>query len=407
MTIQDPTTPTAPAPSAARTARAGRWPATAVFLLNGLTLSTYIVRLPALKDEHHLTDGQVGTIGALFAVAALASMQFVGPLVARFGSRTMLRVSLAAMPLLLGAVGLAGGPVAFAVAVTALGAVHGATDAAMNAHAVTVERLAGRPVLNGCHAAWSVSAVAASLAAAVSAHTGVGSATHLGVAAAVLLAGGLAVGPLLLPAAADRRTRPSPKSGRAGLRGAWTGKVVALGLTGTVLMVCEGAALGWGAIFLHEGRGVSLGLATAAVTAYTAGQTGGRLIGDRLTARHGATLVFRAGGLVAACGLTAAVLVPYPPAAVAGFAVAGLGGSVLVPLVVSAVARNDGTGHDAATLVSRLTTFTYAGVLLGPALIGSAAEAIGLAGTLAALIPLLLTVALFGPIRRGNDHSAR
>ncbi|GAA4604219.1 MFS transporter [Actinoallomurus liliacearum] len=394
MTVQDPTTSAPPA------ARTGRWPATAVFFLNGLTLSTYIVRLPALKDEHHLADGQVGAIGALFAVAALASMQFVGPIAARFGSRAVLRVSLVVMPLLLAAVGLAGGFVGFALLVAALGAVHGATDAAMNAHAVTVGRLAGRPVLNGCHAAWSVSAVAASLAATLSAHSGVGSTTHLGVAAAVLLVGGLLVGPVLLPAAADRRTRPSRRDGRTGLPGAWTGRVVALGLTGTVLMICEGAALGWGAIFLHDGRGVALGLATAAVTAYTAGQTGGRLIGDRLTARHGAAPVFRAGGLVAACGLAAAVFVPSPPVAVAGFAVAGFGGSVLVPLVFSAVARQDDTGHDPATLVSRLTTFTYAGVLLGPALIGSAAEVVGLAGTLAALVPLLLTVALIGPIHR-------
>lgn len=404
MPIQDQITP---APPGARAVRTGRWPATAVFLLNGLTLSTYIVRLPALKQEHHLTDRQIGTIGVLFAVAALASMQFVGPLVARFGSRTVLRVSLLALPLLLCAVGLAHGSVTYAVAVAALGAVHGATDAAMNAHAVTVERLAGRPVLNGCHAAWSVSAVAASLTATVSAHTGVGSAAHLGVAAAVLLAGGLAVGPFLLPAAADRRAHPSPGGGRRGPRGAWTGRVLALGLTGTVLMVCEGAALGWGAILLHENRGASLGLATAAVTAYTAGQTGGRLIGDRLTARHGAAPVFRTGGLVAACGLAVAVLVPSPPAAIAGFAVAGLGGSVLVPLVFSTVARHDGTGHDAATLVSRLTTFTYAGVLLGPALIGSAAEAVGLAATLAALVPLLLTVTLLGPVRGENGQSAR
>ena len=42
----------------------------------------------------------------------------------------MLRASLIAMPVLLAAVGLAPGPVVFAVAVTALGAVHGTTDAA-------------------------------------------------------------------------------------------------------------------------------------------------------------------------------------------------------------------------------------------------------------------------------------
>ncbi|SEN90941.1 MFS transporter [Actinacidiphila rubida] len=75
----------------------GRWPATAVFLLNGLTLSTSIARQPSLKSLHHLTDGQVGALGLLFAVAAIVSMQFVGPLAARVGSRPVLRVSLVVM----------------------------------------------------------------------------------------------------------------------------------------------------------------------------------------------------------------------------------------------------------------------------------------------------------------------
>jgi MFS family permease len=414
MTIQDGTTR---APVGARggagrprgrTARirTGRWPATAVFFLNGLTLSTYIVRLPSLKDAHHLTDGQVGAIGMLFAVAALASMQFVGPLAARIGTPAVLRGCLAVLPVLLAAVGLARGAAGFTVAVTALGAVHGATDAAMNAHAVTVERRAGRPVLNGCHAAWSLSAVAASLVATATARYGVPSAVHLGIAALVLLASGLLLGPFLRsgPAGAPAPSpAPALAYGRAGRRrGGWSRTIIGLGLGGTVLMICEGAALGWGAIFLHDSRGASIGLATAAVTAYTAGQTCGRLVGDRLTARHGLAPVFRTGGLIAACGLALAVLAPTAPAAVAGFAVAGLGGSVLIPLAFSAVGRSDAGGRDAATLVSRFTTFTYAGILLGPALIGGAAELIGLATTLTVLIPLLTAVALAMPLPRSR-----
>ncbi|WP_405146295.1 MFS transporter [Sphaerisporangium sp. NBC_01403] len=397
MTIQDQTTP---ARSAARGGGTGRWPATAVFFLNGLALSTYIVRLPSLKGEHHLADGQLGVVGVLFALAALASMQFVGPLVARIGSRPVLRASLVIMPLLLALVGLAGGPVQFALVATALGAVHGTTDAAMNAHAVTVERLNRRPILNGCHAAWSVSAVVASLAMAALAHAGVSSPTHLVGAATVLLAGGLVLGPLLRPATTDRRNAKAPARRQLGWRGGWTRPVVALGLTGMTLMVCEGAALSWSAIFLHDSRGASLGLAVTAVTAYTAGQTGGRLVGDRLTMRYGAPPVFRTGGLVAACGLAMAVLAPQPAAAIAGFAVMGLGASVLLPLTFSAVGQADATGPAAAAIVSRFTTFTYAGILLGPAAIGWAAELVGLAWALFALIPVLFAVALLTRLPR-------
>ncbi|MFD4974335.1 MFS transporter [Streptomyces sp. NPDC058424] len=388
-----------------RAASAGRWPATAVFFLNGLTLSTYVVRLGSLKDKHHLSDGQLGLIGMVFAVAALACMQGVGLLTARVGTRPVLRTSLLVMPVLLALVGLVGGAVELVVVVTALGAVHGTTDAAMNTHAVAIERRLGRPILNGCHAAWSVSAVVASLATAVLERAGISFATHLVAAAAVLMAGGLLLGPLLVETGmGDRARASSPEPRRLGLRGGWSREVVALGLTGTALMVCEGAALGWSAIFLHDSRGASLGLAATAVTAYTGAQAVGRVIGDRLTLRYGAPVLFRAGGLVAACGLAMALLSPNPVASIGGFAVAGAGASVLIPLAYSAVGQAKADSPEAATLISRFTTFTYAGTLLGPAAIGWAAELAGLTWTLAALIPVLCAVALLSRLPGRPQH---
>jgi MFS family permease len=375
-----------------RPVRSGRWPATAVFFLNGLTLSTYIVRIPTIKVAHHLTDGQMGALGVLFAVAALVSMQAAGALVARLGSRPVLRLSLAVMPVLLALIGLAHDAMALAAGLTMLGAVHGTTDAAMNAHAIAAERRAGRPILNGCHGAWSLSAVLASLVTAGLAHAGASLTVHLTCAGAALLAGGLALGPFLLPADVDRDQRRDAVHGRLDWRAGWTRTVVALGLTGTVLMICEGAALGWGAIFLHDNRGASLSLAAGAVAAYTIGQTGGRLIGDRLTTRYGRNPVFRTGGLVAGAGLAMAVTAPQPVTAVAGFLVAGLGASVLLPLTFSSVGQASAASGQTATFVARFTTLTYAGILLGPALIGAAAELVGLTWTLAALVPTLCLV---------------
>ncbi|MCX5317121.1 MFS transporter [Streptomyces sp. NBC_00154] len=388
-----------------RAGSAGRWPATAVFFLNGLTLSTYIVRLGSLKGKHHLSDGQLGLIGMAFAVAALACMQGVGPLTARVGTRPVLRISLLVMPVLLALVGLVKGAVELVVVVTALGAVHGTTDAVMNTHAVAIERRLGRPVLNGCHAAWSVSAVVASLATAVLARAGISFATHLVAAAAVLVAGALLLWPLLVETGTRESARASsPAPRHLGLRGGWSRQLVALGLTGTALMVCEGAALGWSAIFLHDSRGASLALAATAVTAYTGAQAAGRVIGDRLTLRHGAPTLFRAGGLVAACGLAMALLSPNPVAAIGGFAVTGAGASVLLPLAYSAVGQTKTGSPEAATPISRFTTFTYAGTLFGPAAIGWAAELAGLTWTLAALIPVLCAVALLSRLPGHPQH---
>lgn len=375
-------------------ASTGRWPATAVFFLNGLAMSTFIVLMPALKVSLGLTDGQLGLVGVAFALSALAAMQFVGGLVSRVGSRRVLRTSLAMLPVLLTVVGTAGGLVTLVAGALAFGLVHGATDAAMNAHAIAVERRSGRMILNGCHAAWSISAVVASLVAAGLAQAGVPVAVRAAGVSALLLGAGFVVGPLLLPSSVDRGTGGGSVRDGWTWRSGWSRVIVALGLAGMALMVAEGAALGWGAVFLIDHTGASVGLATLAVTGFTAGQAGGRLAGDRLTERFGARPMFRLGGCVAAAGFAAAVLAPRPVAAVGAFAVAGLGGAVLLPLVFSSAGHVVTAGPDTAVAVSRLTTFIYAGVLLGPGMIGASAQVVGLTTTMMAVPLLLLAVAL-------------
>ena len=374
--------------------------ATSVFLLNGLALSTWIVRVPALKHDLDLTDVQVGGLGVAFAVSAIVAMQVVGAVVQRYGSTAVLRVVLVAMPVLLAVGGSAPGPLSLTVAAAALGAAHGTTDVAMNAHAVAVERAVERPILNGCHAAWSASAVLASLASAGVAALGVSTRSYLWLAGALLLAAGLLLGLAIRPLAADASTvRPRGRE-------RWTRPLVVLGLTGTLLMVCEGSALGWGALLLQDVHGVPLGVATLTVTAYTAAQTGSRLLGDRWSQRRGAARVYRVGALLAAAGLAVAVLAPVPTLAILGFAVMGTGMATLLPLTFSAVGLVAGD-TSLPHAVARFTTFTYGGVLLGPALVGAAAEVAGLPLTLGCLVPALLVLGVTHRLPEQDDGTFR
>jgi MFS family permease len=360
---------------------------TAVFFVNGCLVSSYLARIPSIKVEHQLSESQLGIILTLFGAAALVSMQFVGGLVARTGSRRLIGLALAVLPILLAAVGQARGVVQLGIAVALMGLVHGAVDVAMNAHAVAVERLRGRPIMSGCHAAWSVSAVLASLVSAAVTRGGVEIGTQFVIFGAVLLIAGQLATRGLLPPAADQARNEKRSTWSSG----WTRPVLIFGSMGFVVMIGEAAVISWGGVLVHESRGAGLATAGLAFTAFTACQTAGRLIGDRLTERYGADVLFRGCALVAVAGLTVVVAVPFWPAAIAGFALAGLGGSVLLPLIFSAVGRV--AGVEAATAVSRLTTFTYAGILIGPAIVGWFAAGVGLVWTFTGLLPLLLGVA--------------
>ncbi len=372
-----------------RTAIPGRWAVTAVFFLNGVLLCSYLVRIPSLKAGQHLDNGQLGLVGMLFGASALVAMQFVGALVARVGTARVIRVGLVAMPLVLFVTGLREGLPLFLVGIVALAAVHGTLDVAMNSQAVAVERLAGRPILSGCHAAWSVSAVVASLIGGGMVALGMQPAPDFALIGAAVLVGGLLVGRRLV----DVETAATNKQRVRWSKG-WDRTVVRLGLTGFALMLGEGAALGWSAIFLHESRGASLAVASTALTAYTGAQTIGRLRGDRLKVRYGARTMFRIGALVAVSGFAVALLSPRPSVSLAGFAIFGFGASSMIPMTYSAAGHAGGDGPGAAVFVARFTTFTYSGVLLGPALIGSVAQLIGLSWTLAALLPMLVLLAV-------------
>ena len=373
-----------------RDAIPGRSAVTAVFFLNGVLLCSYLVRIPSLKAGQHLDDGQLGLVGMLFGASALVTMQFVGAMVARIGTARVIQLGLFAMPVVLVVTGLREGILVFVLAIVALAAVHGTLDVAMNSQAVALERAAGRPILSGCHAAWSVSAVVASFVGAGMVALGVDPAPDFACIGAIVLVGGLFVGRRLV----DVESGVSDaKEHRIRWRSGWNRTVVRLGLTGFALMLGEGAALGWGAIFLHDSRGASLALASMALTAYTGFETIGRLRGDRLKARYGARTMFRLGALVAAGGFALALASPWPVISVVGFAIFGLGASSLIPMTYSAAGNAGGDGPGAAVFVSRFTTFTYSGVLLGPALIGAIAELVGLSWTLAILLPVLLWLA--------------
>ncbi len=391
MTITTPHRPAVPTPAPAARPTRARWAVTAVFAANGATIASLAVRTPSLKLDHGLSAGQLGLTSAFFGVAAIVAMQLAGGLAARVGSARIVRAATVLLPLALVALGLTRNLGQLAAVMLAIGAVHGTLDVAMNAHAVAVERALGRPIMNGCHAAWSLGAVVGSLAGGAAAGAGLSLTRHYLMLAVVLVALAVPLGRRLLPGAADRSTRPSTVDGSR--RIGWSRRLLVLGAMGAIVLTCEAAVANWSGVLLHDRLGASLGVASLGYIAFTGCETAGRLVGDRLFARYPARILVRAGTLVAAVGVALVVLSPWPVLAIVGYAVMGLGLSAPLPVIYSVVGHTGAEGPGAAVFVARFTTMTYSGILLGPVVIGWVAQAIGLTGTLAALVPLLVAVA--------------
>jgi Major Facilitator Superfamily len=324
---------------------------------------------------------------ALFGAPAglLVAQPLAGALTVRHGSRPLV----AAAPLYLSAVVLpavAVDLVTLLLAVTAVGAANGVLDIAMNTQGVAVERKVGKRLFSSLHAAFSFGALAGAGSAAAVAAAGIDPLPHLAVdgavsaAIAVVLARGLV---------RDEGHPEGPRFARPSRR------LAGLGVIAFCALMAEGAVFDWSGVYLSDEAGAAAGAAPLGLTVFSLTMGIGRLVGDGVAERIGASAAVRGGALVAVAGIGLSLAVPEPTAAIAGFAVMGAGLSVLFPLALRAAGMHGDSGGGAA--LAAVSTVGYAGFLTGPPVIGSLADASSLRAALSLVAALCLVAAVASP----------
>jgi len=366
------------------------------FLFFGVTAGTVLPRLDAIKENLHLSDGQVGVAFLGFAIGAVLAAGAARPVLAR-GARRPVRIVVVFLCLQVATPALA--PSFLWLVVTfALGGVGaGFSDVLLNSQAAEIERDAGRPMINSFHAYWSLGAIVGSVIAAGAAAAGISPLVHFAVVAIVL-----AIASIPLVARV-----PDTRGGAAVLLavgstrwriGAAVAVVSALAFFG---IVAESGGANWSAIYLRDVAHSTESVAALGFAAFTLAMTAVRFGADRLTAAFGARTVAAIGGLVCALGFGVTTAFPESVPAIIGFGLIGAGCAVMVPLAFSAGANLDKAGN-ALTMV---TAAGYASSIVGPPLIGAAADRFGL--RLALLVPLAAGVVVFGMMAGTRVLSSR
>jgi MFS family permease len=351
------------------------------FLAFGAAAGSWVPRLPAIKEQSHLTDGQVGLALLAFAVGAVGGAALSRVILAR-GARRFVRVGTVALSAALIGPGLAAGLPALIASLVVLGTCSGFLDVLENAQAAELERNARRPLINGFHGFWSLGAIVGSVTAGAAAYAGLAPLPQF-IAAAVLIAAGSAA---FLGALPDTRTGAIGAAALAAGRWQLTGSVAAVAAIALGGILVEGGTSDWSALYLQELSHANQGVAAAGFALFWAATTLVRFRADQLTAYTSPAAVARLGAGVAALGIAVAVAFPALPGALTGFTLAGVGTAVLVPLAFSAAANLGQSG----TALAIVTSSGYAGSIVGPALIGFAADHAGLRFAMA--IPLLTAV---------------
>jgi MFS family permease len=372
--------------------RAARRAIAVTFLLNGILMGSWAVRIPAVRERLDLSDGELGLALACIAIGSMVTMPLAGALIARFGSRTTTAGAAILASIGTGTIALAPSLPALATLAFAMGAAHGSLDVSMNAHGVAVERRHGRPILAGFHAAFSAGGLLGAAIGGLAAGADVDARTHLGIIGAAGVITAVAASRSYLPGVEDAAPREAPLFARPPER------IWVLGALGFACMLIEGASADWSAVYMRTELNSSPATAALGFTAFSVTMTGFRLAGDRLTTAIGAAALVRGGGALAAAGFALALLAGSPAAAVIGFACLGAGMASVVPNVFRAA----GTLPEVAPGIglAGVATMGYFGFVAGPPLIGGLAELAGLPNALALLVVLAALVATLAPATR-------
>ena len=377
--------------------RRARHAVSIVFLANGAVFGSWAPQLPLVQERLGIGPAVLGGALLAMAVGALCAMLVAGAVIARFGSAPATRVSAIVLCLALPAACLAPDLLTLVAALAIFGAANGLMDVAMNAHGVAVEVRLGRPIMSSLHGMFSLGGLLGA-AAGAAALAWVAPAVH-----AVAAGLGLA----LLAAVAMRWLLPGRIDvGDAGPHFVLPSRAaLGLGALAFLVLMTEGAALDWSAIWLKGELGAGPSLAGMAFAAFSGAMALGRFGGDRLRRRFGAVLLVRVSTLLAGGGLALAVVLATPPAAIFGFACAGLGLANAVPVLFGAAGRLPSVQPGAG--IAATAGVGYLGFLAGPPLIGFVAEASSLGTALGLLVVACALVAACASVVRIADEDRR
>jgi MFS family permease len=319
-----------------------RAPVTVVFMVAGLSAGTWAVRIPAIKAGLNLSPGILGLCLLGPAVGSVLTMPIAGAIMATVSPRPVVQCALLLLAGMLPLTTVVSAPWQLFLVLTGWGAGLGVVDVGMNIEASAVQDRLGRRTMSGFHAAFSVGGLVGAGLGGIAAASGV-------------------------PPRED------------------------FIIVGVIVLVAD-----WSAVYLHSSLRAPVGLAAVGYTVFSCTMVGGRLAGDRMADLLGPARLVRLSAGMAAVGFAVALLIGQVWSGLIGFALLGVGLSVVVPLVFTAAAKTGRPGPNLALV----TTAGYVGILIGPALVGGVAQAIGLHAALGIdVILCAMCAALAGFVR--------
>ena len=374
-----------------------------IFLVCGLSLSSWAPMVPIAKDRLFLNEAELGVLLLLLGAGALLMMPLTGFLISKLGSRKVILVAALVVALVLPLLLIINNVYAMGAALFAFGCCIGSIDVAMNSHGIQVQNASKKTIMSSLHGLFSVGGLLGSI--------GIGFLIKMGlnpVFSAILISVLLVVlviyqYPYLLNYKSEREIIQQfshvDEDFIVNKKSQWFNKsVLLLGLMCFIVFLAEGAMLDWSAIFLREFKDISLEFSGIGYAAFSVAMAVMRLLGDSIITKLSSKTVVVGGSLLAFLGISILVFSPWTGISVFGFVLLGIGAANIVPVFFSEGGKIDGLSPTVA--IPMISTLGYAGQLVGPALLGFIAHQFSLIIAFESLALLFVIVAVVYKFRK-------
>lgn len=386
--------------SAEPTTRAWLGAVFVAFILCGFALSSWVARIPAVRDNLEISTGSVGLVILGLSIGSITGLTCATPILSWLGPGramgTVLVVAGVGM-VIIGLGSLASPEIVFA-GLFVFGFGHGSCDVIMNLEGALVEREVGKTLMPLLHASFSLGTVSGAVVGAVASKLGIPVLWHLSTVAVLLI--------VVMPIAARYVARrgvpePSPMTWRQKTRsalGAWLdARLLLIGVVMLGMSFAEGSANDWLALASVDGHGLSNTTGAIVFGVFVSAMTIGRVVGGPLIDKFGRVTMLRLSAGTAIVGLAVFIFSPWPAVAIAAVVPWGLGTALGFPVGMSAAADDP---QKAASRVSAVATMGYLAFLAGPPIIGLLGQHIGLLNALILVLVLVIAAGFAAPAAR-------
>jgi MFS family permease len=359
-----------------------------VFFVNGAVLASWAPRIPQVKLELALTDGQMGW--ALLGVAAGSVPALTGTarLLRSVSARSVCIGSSVAFAGALPLIAVASNGWVLGLALAVLGAASGCLDVAMNTAAIDYQNRTGARILSRLHGGYSLGVLAGASSGALALKFDFTVLEHFSAVSATLVLLALAAS-----ASLPRPTRPpapnptAPLVNSAGVGylhcspNTWFARVlaipVAVGAMAVAALLVEGMVTDWSALLVSRDFGGGATVGATAVVVFSCAMFLSRSFGDLIIDRLGPRRTSVSAAFTVSSATLVGLLLQHSPwGVVVAMAFIGLALGPLFPLLITEAGRRSHAGVAVAT--ARVSAVGYGAYLAGPPLVGFLADHTGL-----------------------------